>query len=358
MDVTSNYNFTKTTKYILVVFCFLLVYNCKSNSKTEVKINYDNGKAIAVSFASEMTSDKAKIFIKSNTETSVLGDLKLVDNHYVFKPVIPFSLGQSYVIYDGEKQVSEFTIVRSNTIKAPELTAIYPSTNTVPENLLKMYLQFSKPMQEVGNALDYISVTDHTTDEKLDVFLELNTELWNKEHTLLTLWLDPGRIKTDLIPNKTLGLPIIKGHNYTLTISDNWRDAEGMTLKKTYTKTFQVIDRDSKHPKISHWDLLATSEALIIHFNESLDAILTKETFSVMDKNGIYVPGDYKVTDNESVLKFYPKKPFVTGDYKLIIESKLEDLAGNNLNHPFDKDLSQSDSEPKAELKTLSFSVE
>ena len=358
MDVITNYIFTKTTKYILVVFCFLLVYNCKPNSKAEVEINYDNGKAIAVSYDSEMTTDKAKIFIKSNTETSVLGDLKLVDDRYVFQPVIPFSLGQSYVIYDGEKPIYEFTITKSNTTKAPELTAIYPSTNAVPENLLKMYLQFSKPMQEVGNALDYISVTDNTTGEKVDMFLELNTELWNKEHTLLTLWLDPGRIKTDLIPNKTLGLPIIKDHNYTLKIDENWKDAEGITLKETYTKTFQVIDRDSKHPKVTNWELLATSEALIIHFNESLDAILTKETFSVKDKNGVYVSGDYKVTDNESVLKFYPEKPLKTGNYTLIIESKLEDLAGNNLNHAFDNDLSQSDSEPETELKTLTFSVE
>ena len=34
------------------------------------------------------------------------------------------------------------------------------------------------------------------------IFLELENELWNPEHTQLTLWLDPGRIKRDLIPNQ------------------------------------------------------------------------------------------------------------------------------------------------------------
>ena len=39
-------------------------------------------------------------------------------------------------------------------------------------------------------------------------FLDLQPELWNAEGTVLTLWLDPGRIKRDLIPNKELGIPL------------------------------------------------------------------------------------------------------------------------------------------------------
>lgn len=358
MDVTNNYNFIKTTKFILVVFCFLFVYGCKSDSKSKVEVNYDLGKAINVSYPSEMILGKVKIFLKSNSETPVLGDLKKIGNRTVFEPIIPFNSGSTYVIFQNQKPVIEFNIKEKINVKSPELIAIFPSSDTVPENLLKMYFQFSKPMQEVGNALDYITITDNTTGKEVDVFLELNSELWNKEHTLLTLWLDPGRIKTDLIPNKTLGLPILKNHNYTLTIDKNWKDADGIVLKQMYTKTFTVTNRDSENPKVASWKLEVSPKTLTIYFNESLDEILTKEVFSIKNKNDVYVSGHFEILEDASVLKFYPKKPFENGKYNIIVESKLEDLAGNNLNHPFDTNLIETNSEVKTEFKTRSFRVD
>ncbi|MEM7513074.1 MAG: hypothetical protein AAF388_19250, partial [Bacteroidota bacterium] len=35
--------------------------------------------------------------------------------------------------------------------RGPEISAIYPSADTLPENLLRMYIQFSSPMKTVGN---------------------------------------------------------------------------------------------------------------------------------------------------------------------------------------------------------------
>ncbi|AXT20009.1 hypothetical protein D7030_02485 [Flavobacteriaceae bacterium AU392] len=351
-------NNIKTTKvFFLVVFCFLL--GCKNEHDTPVEVIYNkSGKATAITFSSSLATKNAKVFLNSNLETPVLGSYSANGNNYTFEPIIAFSSGKTYILIENDNQKSSFTINNNSNVIAPELVAIYPSTNTVPENLLKMYFQFSKPMQEVDSALDFIKITNNTTGEEVDVFLELTTELWNKEHTRLTLWLDPGRIKTDLIPNKEKGLPILKGNEYTLTIDSNWSDAEGNTLGKPYQKTFSVIERDAKKPRLEDWELLVNLDVLTVHFNEPLDGVLASKSFQVKNINNEIVAGNFELINKEQTLKFQPEHPFALGEYTLIVESKLEDLAGNNMNHPFDNDLTIAENQNPTETKSLQFIVE
>ena len=351
-------SFIKTIKGTLVVFCILFFVSCDDNKSSGLEIIYDSEKAIAITFPSTLATGDAKVYLKSNLDTALLGDFSLDENTYRFEPVIPFFEGNTYVLYQNNKAISSFSINTITDTIAPEVIAIYPSSNSVPENLLKMYFIFSKPMQEVDSALDYITITNNETGNVVDVFLELNTELWNKEHTQLTLWLDPGRIKTDLIPNKEKGLPIIKGMRYTLTIDKNFKDANGNGLIQAYKKEFKVVDRDTEKPLPLNWELQANANVLTLHFKESMDAILAMETCRIENSKGENVFGDFELINEEKTLKFHPKHPFVLGKYTLVIESRLEDLAGNNLNRPFDNDLSQSITHEITELKKLQFIIE
>ncbi|MEJ2113756.1 MAG: hypothetical protein P8X62_08730 [Flavobacteriaceae bacterium] len=167
-----------------------------------------------------------------------------------------------------------------------------------------MYFVFSKPMQEVNSALEYITVIDETKNEEISVFLELQTELWNKDHTQLTLWLDPGRIKTDLIPNKNLGLPITKGHGYRINVSKEFEDAQGNMLIDNYSKTIFVGNRDSQLPNLINWMLKSpeanTLNELIIDFGESLDFALATETVSIINSDNKIVDGNFILSNNES----------------------------------------------------------
>lgn len=352
-----NY-FIKTIKLILVVFCFLLLENCASKKTSEIEVIYESGKAIAITFTSSLASSDVKVYLRGNLDTPMLGDLSVSGNTYNFEPVIPFFEGNTYLVFQKDKEVSSFTISNHKKQIPPEVITIYPSTNSIPENLLKIYFLFSKPMQEVDAALDYITITNNETGKVVDVFLELNTELWNKDHTLLTLWLDPGRIKTDLIPNKEKGLPIIKGKHYTLKIDKNFKDANGTVLKQDYKKEFRVVNRDSKKPVPQEWELLATPDVLTLHFKEVMDAILAMETFHIENSKNENVMGDFELINEEKILKFHPKYPFALGTYTLVIESRLEDLAGNNLNHLFDNDLNISKKEEMTATKKLSFVIE
>ncbi|WP_422104501.1 hypothetical protein [Winogradskyella sp.] len=357
MDVKPKHFSIKKIGLQLIFFAFLY-FVCHQSSTSEVDVVYVDGKATEINYTPSQESSDVQIFLEGNRDTPVLGSSSSEGTSYSFRPVVPFTPGKTYVLIEDDRIIDTFTIRPKMVISPPELVAIYPTVDTVPENLLKMYIQFSKPMQQVGSALDYIKVINETQRKEVDVFLELSTELWNKEHTRLTLWLDPGRIKTDLIPNKEKGLPILKGHTYKLVISSGWKDSQGIPLATSYEKLFFVVDRDSKQPNIKTWKLEAQTDRLIIHFHEPLDAILAKESFNIKNVEGKTVSGIFELAQNEQILEFYPEQPFKSENYMIYVDSQLEDLAGNNLNHLFDHDVLKGSARDTLEVKTLSFTID
>ncbi|WP_198513461.1 Ig-like domain-containing protein [Confluentibacter lentus] len=337
----------------------LLFFNCKEakEDKTSI-INIETNSRERISFKStSSTLEDLSIVLENQPDIPILGDWSNVGDTITFTPVLPFTVGQTYKIKNKVEAVYVFKIGPDNIMTSTELLAIYPTSDAVPENLLKMYLVFSNPMQELGNSLDYINVFDNTSNKEVTVFLELQSELWNKEHNVLTLWLDPGRVKTDLIPNKELGLPIQKDHNYTITINPNWKDAQGQTLNKTHTKTLIVGSRDSEKPNTKNWTIKPpkkdSDEPLTIHFNEALDYFLALESFTVFDPEKSNIAGTFSLANKEHELLFHPNQAWKSGTYTIVVENRLEDLAGNNINHLFDTDLKANNSKVQTKSQTL-----
>jgi len=342
MDVIRTHTNKKKIRLALVFFVFTMLWHCKKYNVFDVPmIKIENSKAVSVSFHSETILKDLAVYTQGNLKNQVLGEFSMEDGLYRFIPVVPFTAGQSYDIVHENSVILNFQIQSTNDkMIAPEVMAIYPSADTIPENWLKMYLFFSKPMQEVGKSLDYIRVTKNNDTEPIEVFLELESELWNAEHTRLTLWLDPGRIKTDLIPNKEKGLPIVNGNSYTIKIDRNWRSADGITLNDDVYKTYYASDRDMKKPNLGSWEIhtpvAGLKDELIIDFKEPLDAVLSKESIRVFDDKENRVAGDHELAKFESHLIFAPEFSWSKGIYKILVDTDLEDLAGNNLNHLFD----------------------
>jgi hypothetical protein len=348
MDVIGAIIQLKKIRGSLVFFCLLFwLVQCRDKDRVEnLVVNYTDGQATSVNFKPGNTTNNLQVFIASSSSTPMLGELRSTDSGYLFTPVVPFSKGQSYEIRGNGVILANFMVAPPLAKELGELAAIYPTRDTVPENLLKIYLQFSQPMQQVGEALNFIKVTDETIGEEIIVFLELESELWNKAHDRLTLWLDPGRIKTDLIPNKEKGLPILAGREYTLHISKEWKTALGLPLKKDYTKKLVVTARDSNKPNPDNWEILPPAAGekghLQIIFEEPMDAILAKETLIIKDDDGQLVPGDFVLGKHEKSILFKPVNDWNKGYYNILTESKLEDMAGNNLDRLFDTDVTQN----------------
>ena len=340
----------KTGFWILwsLVFYFLLVGCTEKKDPGSVSIQWEGDKAIAIiipqQFLSSVPKDSVKELLHirlANAGQPVIGDYSFKDDEIIFKPIIAFTRGLKYHLYFRNKFIDEIEIETAHTTPA-RIVAVYPLLDTLPENLLKFYILFSKPMQG-GDELKRIHLIKDGRDTLSSVFLDL--ELWNNERTMLTLWLDPGRIKRDLQPNKLLGPPLIKGSHYQLLIDKDWQDTEGILLKENLAKNFFISSRDSVSPDEKKWTIntpkAGTKEQLVIKFNEPLDHVLAERTISVADANGNEVKGKLKVNDHGDIVYFSPDNEWKKVDHSLQIESRLEDLAGNNLDRLFDVDLDQ-----------------
>ena len=354
-------------RYILVALaCSQLIAACKERAQTDdVVLVWDGSRATGVQISAQLIDQTdedvrsgVSVVVEGQDEDhGILGQTSSEGHWINFTPVVPFTNGMKYHVYNKGNLIATFTVPESKE-PAPVLSAIYPSADTVPENLLKMYLQFSKPMQQ-GRSLSYISVLRNNLDTVTNTFLDLQPELWNADGTMLTLWLDPGRIKRDLIPNKELGNPLEAGGSYTMYISGDWKSTDGRKLPKSYSKSLTVSARDENIPVPEQWTLkppkAGTKDALRVVFHEALDYMLVMEAIQIRD-SGTAVSGTMSTINKELTALFVPDEPWRTGVYHLSIESRLEDLAGNNLNRLFDRNI-ETDSASDKKTVTLSFSV-
>ena len=97
------------------------------------------------------------------------------------------------------------------------ITSVYPTTDTLPENLLRLYIQFSQPMKAVNN-LENLKLLDENEKEIKGAIFNNVYELWDSEQKQLTIILDPARVKTDLVVNSEQGRALQSGKYYKLVI--------------------------------------------------------------------------------------------------------------------------------------------
>ncbi len=352
-----------------LVFSFLLTGCGESNKNVDrnVIIEYNNNKAETILIPQELlpgiteTSLASQLQVQlKNKNVPIIGDYKMIADVVTFTPLLPFTRGLQYEVVYKNKIVSQFEISMDTFSKAPAVVAIYPTNDTVPENLLKIYIRFSKPMQE-GEAIKNITVLKNNRDTIPSIFLDLENELWNKERTLLTLWLDPGRIKRDLQPNITAGTPLEKGNRYSVLINKDWRGADGIKLINSFRHDLFAGERDATSPNILKWTIEApeanTVQPLRIHLHETLDHVLLENTGLLKDSQGNIIKGIFETGSAESILLFTPAQSWATGNYVIEIESRLENLAGNNLNRLFDNDISQPSKNTQQKIYTRTFAI-
>ena len=351
----------KQCGYVLIRLCIgcnlIFFVSCQqATDDAGIRIRWADKRATGLliprQFAPAVSTDSLSqqlIVRLAGNETAMLGQFQLVDDNILFEPLIPLTRGLHYTVWVRNKRLGEIAIPGLNADDKPTVLAIYPTQDSLPENLLKIYLHFSRPMRE-GQSPKYVAVLKNRTDTLPGVFLDLQPELWNADRTLLTLWLDPGRIKRDLQPNKRLGTPLQTGVSYQVVVSANWPDTQGATLGRGTTKSFVTVPRDSLSPDPHQWAIQPPKQGSIdpleITFGEPLDYSLLTETLHIIDEEGRALAGKWQPVNEERSGVFNPAMPWKAGPYRLKIESRLEDLAGNNLNRPFDRDITRKNTSP------------
>lgn len=231
------------------------------------------------------------------------------------------------------------------------VTQVYPTADVLPENQLKFYVHFSAPMQQ-GGAYRHLKLYDGGGAPVELPFLELDEELWDRTGTRFTLFIDPGRIKLGVKPREDVGAALHEGGRFVLVIEDTWPDADGRRLKAEHRKVFQVAPADRASPDPTQWTLHPpprdSRDPLVVEFGESLDHALLQRLVWVHRRAGAALTGEATIGPHESSWTFVPATPWAAGDYELRVGSVLEDLAGNSIARPFDRDLA-ADGKPVRE---------
>src|SRR5262245_25727904 len=108
----------------------------------------------------------------SDEAPPILGDYTVSDGVVRFTPLFPFDQGRQYRVRFEPALIPGGGIdaggVTKATIGLPASTAVpstvvarvYPSGDVVPENLLRMYIEFSAPMGR-RSGVEYIALLDH-----------------------------------------------------------------------------------------------------------------------------------------------------------------------------------------------------
>jgi hypothetical protein len=267
-----------------------------------------------------------------------------------FVPLFPLDPGRDYdVVFDPSRipraEVPRLPAVRGvialpAVVHVPStvVAAVYPAGDVIPENLLRMYVQFSGPMGQQGG-LDHVVLLDARGREVPDALLPLDTELWNDDRTRFTLLFDPGRVKRGILPNRRMGRALHAGDRVTLVVKKDWLDARGVPLASEFRREYRVGAADDRALDTAAWRVAAppagAREPLTVTFPQALDHGLLQRALAVT-RAGAPVAGALRIEDGATRWQFVPRDAWEAGDYTLVVSPILEDVAGNRIGRRFE----------------------
>jgi len=257
--------------------------------------------------------------------------------------------------------VAHFRMTAARHAPSTVVSQVYPSGNVLPENLLKFYVHFSAPMSR-GDIYRHIRLRDEGGAEVELPFLELDEELWDPELKRLTLFIDPGRIKREVRPLEEIGPALQEGGQFTLVIDRTWEDGRGVPLKSSFEKVFRVGAPDRDAPDPARWVLhpppAGTRTPLRIDFDEPMEHALARRMIRVVDGTGEPIAGQPSLGRHERRWEFQPARVWTAGEHEVIVQTAIEDLAGNNIGKAFEVDLLDGDPRQLTrQMVRLAFSV-
>lgn len=231
----------------------------------------------------------------------------------------------------------------------------YPTASQLPENLLRIYIYYPRPMA-VTEGQQHVALLDAQGQRVNGAFLATNQELWSPDRSRLTLLLDPGRVKSGLVAHEALGRALEPGQSYALVVSGAAKDAQGCALGQDVTHSFSVTEADYETPDPAAWSLtaprLGSMDPLRVDLGSTHDHLSMAYRLRVVDDEAEVVPGSIGLGPDETTWLFTPRRPWSDASYSVAIDQRLEDLAGNRPGVLFDRPVS---SEPTDWLDRLPF---
>jgi hypothetical protein len=285
-----------------------------------------------------------RVYAGTGDVPPLVGTYAVEERSLVFRPRYPISAGVRYrAVFDApgvRPPIEKFFDARHDPRPLGACRSRSSSAAVLPANQLRVYIYFSAAMSR-GEAEQRIHLLDAGGKILPGVFLP-GQELWDPNNRRLTMTFDPGRIKRDLTSNRSMGPPIVEGRRYTLVIDRDWRDANGLPMTGTFRKAFRGGPAVRQPPDPKSWTVAApaanSQDALVVGFGRPMNYALLQRMLKVSGQKGD-VLGAVGVERQESEWRFTPQAPWAPGQYRLVIDTSLEDLAGNKIGQLFDIDV-------------------
>jgi hypothetical protein len=218
--------------------------------------------------------------------------------------------------------------------------SIDPGGDHLPANVLRMSVTFSAPMQE-GGASGRFHLLAEDGGELIGTLLPMPPELWDRPRRRLTVLLEPGRIKRGLQPNVQAGPPLVPGTSVTFVVDGQLTDAAGAPLVSGAERTYRIDKPIRSRVDPAGWEVRWPDSAggqLVVRFGRSLDRALVRRCLRVVGPDGRVVPGQAILDRDAAIWTFTPAIASVAS-WSLHVHPDLEDVAGNSVRRPFDRDL-------------------
>ena len=168
-----------------------------------------------------------------------------------FTPVFPLDPGRQYhVRFDPARlpgppalgAADRGTVGQPAPDAAPStvVTRVYPTGDVVPENLLRMYIEFSAPMGR-PSGIEYMKLLDDSGKEIPGAFLPLDYEFWSPgPYAVHRVLRSRAASRTAFCRTSRWAARSNAGRSVTLVISREWRDEHGLPLKEEFRRVLRV----------------------------------------------------------------------------------------------------------------------
>jgi len=291
---------------------------------------------------------------EDTTLPEVLGITSANAGQVLFTPRFSFLPGVSYRVrlFGHSGLVTDTLVGYSDAQRTVPPLQVVPTTELWPENILRFYVLFSTPMS-LQNPYEFLALRNDSGQIVENAFVEFPQGLWDGNRQRLTVLFHPGRIKRGVGPNLAQGLPLQQGRRYELAVLPGWKTQNGQSIDTNAIKC--VISgpavREAVRPQ--KWTIsnvrAGTQDGLNVTFDRPLDYGLLPECLR-LDYEGTEWDGTVNVSTSGESWKFAPAKPWQVGRYSLLIDDRLEDLAGNSVTRLFDRSVSDTLIAPKTVL--------
>lgn len=262
---------------------------------------------------------------------------------FFIKPAVVLGNGMEFewlVYYKGDTICKRFktpipTASKNDSIK---VLAVYPNKDNIPSNILLFHVFFSQAMAEDAQAYKYVHIINEAGVEI--PFAWRQKASWSDSGRQLVLMVHPGRIKSGINYAKDAGPLFEPGKFYTFVVDDSIRPMIPGTKVKAYSKKLYVMKDDHKLPQFIPYTKVNilkvnTRQNLSIAFNEPMDYGAVSIGLEVKDSKGNTIKGQYHPI-NDSLWNFIPDHPWNKGQYQVMYNDYLADLASNHIKRAFE----------------------